>query len=85
MYEVRYESSRIKRELSRLSEDLRRRILDDIQARLVRFSPWTRGVKRLSGNDQYRLRCGQYRVLFTVSGRVITVTAVRPRRDAYRR
>jgi len=42
--------------------------------------PNCRNVKRLTDRDGYRLRVGDYRVLFVVAGGVVTVTEAR-RRD----
>jgi len=42
-------------------------------------------VKKLKGaSDEYRLRIGDYRVLFELEGRRATVYAVGNRRDIYR-
>jgi mRNA interferase RelE/StbE len=48
-------------------------------------NPRPRGVKKLSGRDEYRLRVGDYRVLYVINNRnrVITVSAVGHRRDVY--
>ena len=40
-------------------------------------------VKALTGADEYRLRIGDYRVLFTLSDDTMTVVAVRHRSRAY--
>jgi mRNA interferase RelE/StbE len=45
------------------------------------------GVKKLEGEDRlYRLRVGDYRILFEVDdhAKVVTITKVALRRDAYR-
>ena len=42
-------------------------------------------VKKLKGSrNEYRLRIGDYRALFELEGRTITVYAVGPRKDIYR-
>ena len=49
--------------------------------------PRPSGVKKLEGSDDvYRLRVGDYRVLYTIQDRVVTVSIVRVghRRDIYR-
>jgi len=45
-----------------------------------------RGAKKLSGREEYRLRAGDYRVLYTIDdkGRMVTVFAVGHRREVYR-
>jgi mRNA-degrading endonuclease RelE of RelBE toxin-antitoxin system len=41
-------------------------------------------VKKLSGKeDKYRLRVGDFRILFTLSGRQISIFAVKDRKEAY--
>ncbi|MBN1345940.1 MAG: type II toxin-antitoxin system RelE/ParE family toxin [Phycisphaerae bacterium] len=49
-------------------------------------NPRPRGSKRLRGGDEYRLRVGSYRILYTVddSGQVVEIIAVGHRRDVYR-
>ncbi len=42
-------------------------------------------VKRLTGfTREYRLRVGEYRVLFEIEGQSIVIYRIRHRRDAYR-
>jgi len=44
------------------------------------------GVKKLSGQERYRLRLGNYRILYSIEDNVLTVTVVKVghRRDVYR-
>lgn len=44
------------------------------------------GSKKLQGSDQYRLRVGDYRVVYLVNdqARTVRVTVVAHRRDVYR-
>ena len=44
------------------------------------------GTKKLSGRDEYRLKAGDYRILYTVNDneKVVKIFAVRHRREAYR-
>ncbi len=41
-------------------------------------------IKKLQGYPYYRLRVGDYRVVFDENGRVIEVIAVKPRGGAYK-
>ena len=45
------------------------------------------GVEKLSGDDKYRIRQGDYRILYEIVDELLIVTVVRigNRRDAYRR
>ncbi|MBI4311336.1 MAG: type II toxin-antitoxin system RelE/ParE family toxin [Chloroflexi bacterium] len=48
--------------------------------------PRPQGVLKLRGRDEYRIRIGDYRVLFLVDdqSRTVTIVAVVNRRDAYK-
>ena len=49
-------------------------------------NPRPRGVKKLSAREEYRLRVGDYRVLYTIDDKkcMVTVFAVGHRREVYR-
>ena len=49
-------------------------------------NPRPRGVKRLSGREEYRLRVGDYRILYLIDDKrsTVTVIAVGHRREVYR-
>ena len=69
-------------------EDLRRipkRFAAQIVAKVTRLEAGLRGnIKRLTNFDcDYRLRCGDYRVLFDVESDTVLVHRVRHRREAY--
>lgn len=44
------------------------------------------GIQKLRGRDQYRLRIGDYRVLYVIDddGQIVTIASVGHRRDVYR-
>lgn len=62
----------------------RRRIVERIRA--LGDDPRPSSSKKLSGREAYRLRQGDYRIIYTVSDddRLVVVFAVSHRRDAYR-
>ena len=82
-YEVRI-GHMAERDMDRLPAPLHtrisRRILD------LEDNPRPRGVRKLGGREEYRLRVGDYRVLYTIDDGafVVTVLAVRHRREVYR-
>ena len=47
--------------------------------------PRPKGVKKLSGREEYRLRVGDYRILYTVDDKdtIVIICAVSHRREAY--
>jgi mRNA interferase RelE/StbE len=72
------------KELARLPEKDRRRIEIDIEA--LAATPRPHGSKKLTGRDGYRIRSGDYRVVYEVDDRQRTVTIlhVGHRKDVYR-
>ena len=62
-----------------------KRFSRQIVAKVSRLEGGLRGnIKRLTNFDgDYRLRCGDYRVLFDVEGDVIVVHRVLHRKEAY--
>lgn len=61
-----------------------RRILHRIEG--LADDPRPVGVEKLSGDEKYRLRQGNYRILYAIDDDIITVTIVKVghRRDVYR-
>ena len=79
-------SKRAARELKKLPRDLRARILKKI-AELKGFPDVRLDIVPIAGEpDTYRLRIGDYRVLFVVfwEDRIIVVVRVGNRRSVYR-
>ncbi len=73
------------RELENLEPQMGRRILAAVET--LASEPRPRQARKLVGSaDSFRLRIGQYRVLYQVddSARMVTVIAVGHRRDIYR-
>jgi mRNA interferase RelE/StbE len=79
-YQIRYAGA-VVRELRKMSPDVRRRI----RAKIERLSDGMAGdVKRLTDfSPEYRLRVGDWRVLFNVDGDTISIEHVTHRSDAY--
>ena len=74
-----------RRELESLSDTLIGRILPRIEN--LADIPRPSGCRKLSGEQNlWRLRVGDYRVIYSVndSQRVVDIVAVRDRKDAYR-
>ncbi|MBI4716869.1 MAG: type II toxin-antitoxin system RelE/ParE family toxin [Planctomycetes bacterium] len=82
-YEIRISTS-AEREMKHLPRSVHDRIVAAILA--LEADPRPRGCKRLRGSNAYRMRVGDYRVLYTVDdrARVVRLAAVGNRRDVYR-
>lgn len=72
------------KELAGLGSDDRRRVVSRIEA--LADDPRPAGSEKLSGDDKYRLRQGDLRVLYEIDEPEATVTIVKVghRRDVYR-
>ena len=74
----------VEKELDSLSAKLRERIIQRLLA--LEENPRPQGVKKLQGEESYRLRIGDYRALYSIDGKKkeILVYAVGHRREVYR-
>ena len=76
---------RAERDFEGLPEQERARLARRIDA--LAGAPHPPGSRKLSGSaDLYRLRSGDYRVIYSIEARVVTITIIRigHRRDIYR-
>lgn len=82
-YEVEFSRS-ARRELERLPAEVIPRIVAAIDA--LRLGPRPRGCRKLAGEETlYRIRVGDYRVIYEIDDpqRRVLVLRVRHRKDAY--
>ncbi|MBI4208995.1 MAG: type II toxin-antitoxin system RelE/ParE family toxin [Deltaproteobacteria bacterium] len=82
-YPVELEN-RARREFLDLPEEVQRRLsqaLDDLEV-----NPRPPGAKKLTGKEGYRIRKGDYRILYTIddSERLVRVYRIGHRREIYR-
>lgn len=83
-YQIEWKPSAL-RELRRIDRQMVHRIISAIDS--LSSNPLPSGVKKLHGGDStYRIRVGDYRVVFEVFADrlVIVVIRVRHRKDVYR-
>ncbi len=79
-YGLRIESRALK-DLRRLDKRLSKRIVDRIE---IMAEDLTGDVKKLTDHSpQYRLRIGDYRVLFDIEDETIVIQLIRNRREVY--
>jgi len=76
---------RASKQLEKISEDLRKRIIEALHTLRDEGFSIRLDIKKLRGyGNQYRLRIGKYRILFELRPeRTIVVYAVLPREEAY--
>ena len=72
------------KEIEALPPKDRRRVVTKIQG--LAANPRPAGCEKLSGEEKYRLRQGDYRILYEIADRelIVTVVKVGNRRDVYR-
>lgn len=71
------------RQMKNLDPPVRRRL--DAAIQVLRSDPRPRACKKLSGREEYRIRVGDYRVLYEIEDSVLRVLVVKVghRRDVY--
>lgn len=81
-YELRFKPS-VRKDLRKLPQQEVRRIMSCIEA--LQDEPRPDGCKKLSGSDLYRVRQGDFRVIYAVDDGAVTVEVVRvgQRGDVY--
>ena len=72
------------KEIEKIPKSHRKRIVYRIQD--LSTQPRPPGVKKLSGEEKYRIRQGEYRILYKIDDSIITITVVKVgnRKDVYR-
>ena len=75
---------RAQKELGALSGEAYSRVRDTIGA--LREEPRPSGCLKLTGRDGWRIRIGDYRVVYEIddSGQIVTIFHIGHRRDVYR-
>ena len=77
----------IKKSAQKEMRRLERRFFDRVSKKILALETIARprGVRKLHGGEGYRLRVGDYRLLYTIddAARQVMVYAVRHRREAY--
>ncbi len=81
-YEVRIVRS-AEKEMNRLPRAAHARISRRILS--LEDNPRQRGTRKLGGREEYRLRVGDYRILYVIDDgkHIVTILAVAHRREAY--
>lgn len=83
-YRIEIKKSAAK-ELQKIAQKDRKRIIEKI--RNLSSDPTPVGSKKLSGGNKYRVRQGDYRILYEIFESTVTIVVVRiaHRRDVYRK
>lgn len=81
-YEIRFRN-RAKRALKTIPKQTQKRIFDSIKA--LADNPFPPGYKKLKGRDGYRIRQGNYRIIYEInqSEIYVLILAIGNRKDIY--
>jgi mRNA interferase RelE/StbE len=71
------------RQMDRLNPPVREKIVAKVRLYAGHPASLANQVKRLKGSGYLRLRVGDYRVIFTEDGVILTIIKVGHRRDVY--
>ena len=82
-YKVEIKKSAVKEIENLLKRDMQA-ILEKVHS--LGENPRQEGCKKLSGQEKYRVRCGDYRILYSIEDTVLIVCVVKVghRKDVYR-
>ncbi|MFH1002482.1 MAG: type II toxin-antitoxin system RelE/ParE family toxin [bacterium] len=82
-YRLEIKKSAVK-EIERLPRKDMEAVLEKIES--LAHNPRPRDCKKLSAQDKYRVRCGNYRILYSIEDNILTVFVVKVghRKDVYR-
>lgn len=69
------------RELEKLDSFIAKIILKRLDE--LAEDPFSKDIRRLVGREEYRIRIGEYRVLFLIKGTILTITKVGYRKRIY--
>ena len=78
----------LKRSSEKELDDLPKKIQDRITKKIISLkeNPRPIGIKKLQGREGYRIRVGNYRILYTIDDflKIVEILSILLREDAYR-
>jgi len=82
MFEIEWKESAI-RDLGKLDKSISSRIFKKIEELKKNFN--SLDIKQMQGSDHFRLRVGDYRIIFLIRGTIITISMIGHRKNIYDR
>jgi mRNA interferase RelE/StbE len=80
MYKIDWKEGAF-RDLEKLESSISRRIFKKVDE--LSENPFSKDIKRLKGRDDFRLRVGDYRIIFIFQGNNIQILKVGHRKNIY--
>ncbi len=83
MYNIEVKKSALK-ELAQISPPYNKKIITAIDS--LATNPRPEGVKKLKGEEAFRIRVADYRIIYTIEDviKVVEIQRIRHRKDAYK-
>lgn len=83
MYSIEVKKSAFK-ELAQISPPYNKKIIEAIDS--LAINPRPEGVKKLKGEEAFRIRVADYRIVYTIEDviKIVEVQRIRHRKDAYK-
>ena len=82
MYSIEWKENAL-RNLEKLDKSITSRIVKNIEE--MQEDPFKKDVRRLKGSSLFRLRVGDYRVIFEIQNTTITIMKIGHRQHIYER
>ena len=82
MYSIEWKENAL-RNLEKLDKSITSRIVKNIEE--MQEDPFKKDVRRLKGSSLFRLRVGDYRVIFEIQNATITIIKIGHRQHIYER
>jgi len=82
MFQIEWKEHAIEN-LDKLETSISQRIFKKVEE--LADNPFSKDIRRLKGSDYFRLRVGDYRIIFSVEKDLITVLKVGHRKNIYER
>jgi mRNA interferase RelE/StbE len=80
MYKIDWKEGAF-RDIEKLEPSISRRIYKNVDE--LAIDPFSKNIKRLKGRDDFRLRVGDYRIIFLIEGSSIQILKVGHRKNIY--
>ena len=82
MYDIEWKEHALQN-IEKLESSIARRILKKVDE--LSENPFSKDIKRLKGCNDFRLRVGDYRVIFAIEQNIIQILKVGHRKNVYER
>jgi len=82
MFNIEWKENAI-RDLNKLNKIIAKRIFTKVSE--LKTNPYSKNIKRLRGENSFRLRIGDYRVLFEIDKEIITILKIGHRKNIYKK